>query len=181
MVHDLGGPIGLFWAVRQSERLSSLILLNTLVYPKFSWGVILFTAAFRLPFTQDYLTSARGIKTALRIGVQNSERIQGELLETYQKPFRTKAERQALKKSATRLSIKGFKEIAKKLPSLKVPVRAIYGTNDWALPKVAQTMELVKKDLPQTEITALSNCGHFLQEDEPELVAGLVSEFLNKI
>lgn len=41
-------------------------------------------------------------------------------------------------------------------------------------------MKRIKKDLPQTEVTALSNCGHFLQEDEPEKISELISAFLNK-
>jgi len=35
-VHDLGGPIGLYWMVQNMEKVSRLILFNTLVYPKFS-------------------------------------------------------------------------------------------------------------------------------------------------
>jgi haloalkane dehalogenase len=34
--HDLGGPVGLYWALHRPERVSKLALLNTLVYPKFS-------------------------------------------------------------------------------------------------------------------------------------------------
>jgi pimeloyl-ACP methyl ester carboxylesterase len=38
-VHDLGGPIGLHWAVDRPERVTRLALLNTLVYPEFSEAV----------------------------------------------------------------------------------------------------------------------------------------------
>ena len=41
-------------------------------------------------------------------------------------------------------------------------------------------MERLKKDLPQTVITSIPNCGHFLQEDEPEIVGQLLSEFFNE-
>ncbi len=31
VVHDLGGPVGLIWAVRHPEKIISLVLINTLV------------------------------------------------------------------------------------------------------------------------------------------------------
>jgi len=59
-----------------------------------------------------------------------------------------------------------------------VPVRIIYAENDRILPEVAKTMQRVKGDLPNAEVTSLPNCGHFLQEDEPQRVGELISEFL---
>src|SRR3954466_6795415 len=41
-VHDLGGPIGVHWALSRRERVTKLALLNTLVYPEFSEAVIAF-------------------------------------------------------------------------------------------------------------------------------------------
>lgn len=178
VVHDLGGPIGLLWAVRNPERIKRLVLLNTFFYPKFSLGVILFSLAIRLPILKNWLTAASGIRAGLRLGVKNKNRIKGELLANYQKPFKSQDDRAALKKSASRMSIKGFKEIEEKLPLLKNPIKAIYGVDDWILPKVANTMLLVKQQFPQTEITTIPNCGHFLQEDEPELISQLISDFV---
>lgn len=181
VVHDLGGPVGLLWAVRHPTAVKSLVLLNTLVYPNFSWAVILFTLMLKTPLVRSWATSPKGLAAGMRLGVQNKNRIKGELLKNYQNPFTEKASRQALIKSASNISINGFKEIVKKLPTFTIPVRAIYGINDRILPKVANTMERLKSDLPQTEITALPNCGHFLQEDEPEQISQLLSDFFNRI
>ena len=179
VVHDLGGPVGLHWAVRNPIAIKSLVFMNTLVYPEFSWAVIAFGLALKTPLVKDWVTSAKGIAWAMRFGVQHKKRIVGELVEQYQSPFVEQSARQALIKSATYLSLKGFKEIETKLSSFTVPVRVIYGENDRILPNVGKTMQRIKKDLPQTVITALPNCGHFLQEDEPEKISTLLSEFLN--
>ena len=179
VVHDLGGPIGLHWAVRHKEMVKSLVLFNTLVYPKFSWAVIAFTLAIKMPFIRNWISSPNGIKKGLRIGVQNKDRITGELLQNYQEPFLEKEPRLALQKSASNISIKALQEIEKKLPTFTIPVAAIYGINDRILPHVAKTMERVKKDLPQAVVTPIPNCGHFLQEDEPEIVSKILSNFYN--
>ena len=78
------------------------------------------------------------------------------------------------------LSIKGLAEIARKLPTLQAPLRLIYGEIARILPDIAKTMQRIQHDRPGTELTALSGCGHFLQEDEPERVGELIAEFFNR-
>ena len=179
-VHDVGGPIGLFWMVQHMERVKRLILFNTLVYAKFSWGVKLFGLATVVPIIKNWLTSSKGIKGAIRLGVYNKENLTEEVISKYQSPFTDKESRKALLKSVQRLSMKGFKEIESKLPSFKGPVHIIYGENDKILPKVSDTMKKVQKDLPQSSILAIPNCGHFLQEDYPEQIAESISDFMNQ-
>jgi pimeloyl-ACP methyl ester carboxylesterase len=41
-------------------------------------------------------------------------------------------------------------------------------------------MARVCADLPHAELTALPDCGHFLQEDAPERVGELLAEFFGR-
>ncbi|MFA9472411.1 MAG: alpha/beta fold hydrolase [Deltaproteobacteria bacterium] len=179
VVHDLGGPVGLLWAVRHPERIKRLVILNTLVYPQTSWAVKLFLIALRTPGVRDYLVSPKGLVASMKFGVVHKGRLNREALTPYTAPFEDPAARQALIKAGSGLSIQGLAEIARKLPGLKGPVRLIYAENDRILPDIAKTMQRLQRDLPGAELTALPNCGHFLQEDEPERVGKLISEFLN--
>ena len=178
-VHDLGGPVGLYWACQHTERLQRLALLNTLVYPEVSWAVVLFVAACRLPGIRSYVASPAGLRFAMRFGVADRRRLTDEALANVQAPFVSRDARRALLKAGQNLSPKGFKEIAAKLPSLDVPVRVIYGERDRILPDVAKTMHRVQGDLPQTEVTVLADCGHFLQEERPEEIGRLLAEFFS--
>jgi haloalkane dehalogenase len=179
VVHDLGGPIGLSWAVHHPRRVKNLILLNTLVYPETSWAVKLALMALRTPGVRDFIVSPKGIVGAMKLGVVHKERLNREVLTPYTAPFESRPARQALIKAGSGLSIQGLAEIAGKLPSLETPIRLLYGENDRLLPDVAKTMERVARDRPGTEVTALPGCGHFLQEDEPERVGRLIADFLN--
>lgn len=176
-VHDLGGPVGLYWAIHNRKRVQKLALLNTLVYPDMSWAVMLFVAICRLPLAGRWISSPAGLKFSMRFGVENKVGLNGEPLAAYQAPFKEKAARKALLKTAYGLHPKGFKEIQYRLPDFDCPVRVVYGTQDRILPDVAKTMTRVKRDLPQAEVTALDGCGHFLQEDKPQEVGRLLAEF----
>lgn len=180
VVHDLGGPVGVYWATQHPERIERLALLNTLVYPEFSTAVKLFGLAIRMPLLNLWLAGPSGIAFAMRFGVERKEQLTEDVLRPYQAPFEARDARKALLLTGARLGMRGFRQISEKLPEFKVPVRLIYGENDRILPDVAQTMERVKRDLPQAEIASLPNCGHFLQEDEPERLSELLAEFINR-
>ncbi len=176
-VHDLGGPLGLYWAVQHPDRLRRLALLNTLVYPEVSWAVVAFVAACRLPVVRSYMASPAGLRFAMRFGVADRRRLSEEAIAAVQAPFASRDARRALLKAGVNLSPKGFREIADKLPSLQVPVRVVYGERDRILPDVARTMRRIQRDLPQAQVTALADCGHFLQEERPDEIGRLLAEF----
>lgn len=177
VVHDLGGPVGLYWASRRLERIERLALLNTLVYPRVSWAVMLFVLALRLPGLRSFMVSPRGLRGAMRLGVADPARLSQEVYAEVQAPFATRDARRALVKTGINLSPKGFAALARRLPAFKGPVRIIYGERDRILPDVAKTMARVKRDLPQAEVTALPDCGHFLQEERPEEIGRLLAAF----
>jgi haloalkane dehalogenase len=56
-------------------------------------------------------------------------------------------------------------------------VRIVYGERDRILPDIAETVARVKRDVPQAEVTALPDCGHFLQEEAPAEIGELLAEF----
>ncbi len=178
VVHDLGGPAGLYWATETPTRVRSIVVLNTLVFPDVHWTVTAFLLALRTPGLRDFLVSPRGLVATMKLGVVHKERMNRQTLTPYTAPFQTKPARQALIKAGGGLGVGGLAKIVNELPNLDVPLRLIYGKNDRVLPDVAKTMKRLQDLRPDAELTALQGCGHFLQEDEPERVGELIGEFL---
>jgi pimeloyl-ACP methyl ester carboxylesterase len=176
-VHDLGGPIGLHWAVQRPQRVTRLAILNTLVYPEFSEAVLQFIKACSTPELREQLTSPAGLAAAMGLGLADEANLSDEMLAAVREPFHSEESRRALADAGIGLEPDGFVEIARLLPSLGMPVRVIYGERDRILPDVAETMARVKADLSQAEVTALPDCGHFLQEEAPGEIGALLACF----
>jgi haloalkane dehalogenase len=180
VVHDISGPIGVRWAIHNPGRVTKLALLNTLLHPEgLSEQLMEFLQVLTNPETQQRITGPEGLEVVLRNGMANPSRLTPELLVAIREPFQTEASQRALAAAGAQLSPEGMLEIAERLPELKMPVRIIYGARDTALP-VAEEFARVKRALPHAVVTALEDCGHFLQEDAPERVGSLLSDFLTE-
>src|SRR2546423_5655230 len=179
--HDIGGPIAVHWALRNRDRVTGIALLNTLLYSEFAPGIVEFVTQLSNPATRDALTSPDAVADFIRLGLHDQSRLTDEVREEVQRPFRTAAARLALAGAGIGLGRRGFIEIAHQLPTLELPVRIVYGERDRVLPDVADTMQRVRRDLPHAEVTALPDCGHFLQEEAPEQVGELLAAFFAKL
>lgn len=181
VVHDLGGPIGMWWAMQHQEQVASYVLLNTIIFPRFSWAVKLFVLASILPILRTWLSSAAGIKFAMRLGIHNKKLLTKEIIAAYQEPFSAKAARKSLLRSAHRLHINGFKDITAWLRDIKKPVLLLYAEEDRILPNVAKTMESIGERISHASLASIPRCGHFLQEERPEAVVEVMGEFYSKL
>jgi len=175
--HDIGGPIAVRWAIGRPDRVTKLALLNTLLYPELLEGHGEFVAMMSKPERRDRVTSPDGLAAAMRGGVVNRANLTAEVVAGVQAPFASEEARLALARAGLGLELEVFSEIAASLPTLRMPVRAVYGERDRYLPEVARTMARLQRDLPQAVVTALPDCGHFAQEDAPELIGDLLAAF----
>lgn len=178
-VHDLGGPVGLHWAAQNPQRVTDIALLNTIVFPEFSWAVVAFVLATKLPGVAHALSSPAGIRFAMRLGTARKRWTPADLA-PYEKPFRSRPARRALRKAGHGLHPGGFRTIAEALPGWQMPVRVVYGERDRILPEIARTVTRLTEVVPHAAVTSLPDCGHFLQEDAPRRVGEALGEFFGR-
>ena len=180
-VHDLGGPVGMRWALDNPGRVRAIALTNTLLYPEDTTEFLTqFLEGLQTPGVRENFTSPQGLEAALRLGTNTDAAVNGEALAGMVDPFRSDEDRLALAKAGSELEDAVTAEFPRDLPGVRVPVRIVYGTEDRILQTIEDTVERLQRDLPQAEVTALDGLGHFLQEDDPERLGELLAEFFER-
>lgn len=200
VLHDLGGPVGLLWAVRNPDRVERLVVMNTAVYRdgparlfwaegglvRRLWSILsdrevslasrLPIAAAHLPGLRRLVFSARGIATTMRMGVmrpRSAESVAADL-----RPFATSAARRVLRKTFLDPHLGELDEIVRNLHRLAAPALLLRASPDRLLPGAAGEMERLALDLPRARLEVLEGCGHFLPQDDPAEVARRIIPFL---
>ena len=188
VMQDWGGPIGLGFAVRHPDRVKRLVIMNT-----WAWVIPAGTRVhplleqFRQPGVGEALVQGLNlfVEGFLPAGIYKKERVTAALMRAYRTPFPDWNSRVGILAFPRDIvvgdehsSAPVMREIAERLPSLKVPVLLIWAMKDPAFPRAM--IPLWQKIYPHAETHMLETAGHYLQEDEPEQIVGLIREFLRR-
>lgn len=186
---DWGGPIGLAWAARHPERVSSLAILNTFAHrPPRKVPLPAALKVFRAPGVGELLV--KGLHAFVRVflfraGVQHPERLTRDARAAYLAPHSSWSSRTPILvfpreiPSGPEGIVSDFlDEIHKGLMVFKE--RPVFIA--WAMKDIAFRPEILDElwipDFPQARILRLPDAGHYLQEDAYERIVPVLIEFL---
>lgn len=118
--------------------------------------------------------------------VLNRQHLTGEVMRRYREPFPTIGSRRAIRVFPTLLPVEGkpvasrqfFEQIEKGLATLMQPALWIKATPGLVSPE--KRILYVKQRLPQLEVKEFGPGLHYLQEDNPERIAGLLVEWIRE-
>ena len=180
--HDWGGPIGLGAMLERSQRLHSLVLMNT-----WAWEL----PSFLPPFLREFRTEGLGEILALG-GNLFVESIPGGMARREVDPVMMQAYRAPFPDYWSRAGALAFQReiplterdrsaplmasIHERLPRLEVPVLLLWGMRDPVFQPVF--VDQWRELLPQAEVIELADASHFLVEDQPEAVTDAIERFL---
>lgn len=176
--HDLGAGIGQIVAVRHRPLLRSLTLINTVAFD--FWPVQPITA-LRTPIIREVLMAAvdaGAFELLVRRGVHHKERVTPELMELFLRPLRTSEGRKAFLHFARCLDNRDLLEISDDLTRLDLPTLIVRGDADVYLR--ATISEKLHEAITGSRLCRIPSAGHFIQEDEPLLLADAVLGFLSE-
>jgi pimeloyl-ACP methyl ester carboxylesterase len=192
VVHDLGGPTGLLWAVRHPDSIIKLIIMETGIYKdllhKLPFWIPLFFRMFKIPLLRNLLVSDFGITSELKTCVVRKNVMVGETLQQYLRPFKNRLAKEVLIKTSSQIwnemskhSAGSLEEIVTNLKYIKSPTMLLIGKykNKFGLLGIDQ-MERLKKDITNSKLDYIENAGHFAQEDNPNEVGMKIFNFLSE-
>ncbi|MDZ8110257.1 MAG: alpha/beta hydrolase [Nostoc sp. DedQUE12a] len=183
--HDWGGAIAWNFAYAHSEMIEQLIIINLPHPAKFAQGLrtpqqllrSYYIFIFQLPWIPELLLQSsdyQAIETAFKGTAVNKNAFTQADINTYKDA--------AAKRGALTAMLNYYRNIFDQRiinPNrgiLEVPTLMIWGENDTALGKelTYDTTAYVR----DFQIKYIPNCGHWVQQEQPELVNQYMSEFL---
>ena len=113
------------------------------------------------------------------LGMGHRERLSGEDLEEYRRPFTGDEGVERFVRVARALDGQGLVGLEPHLEALEIPAFVLWGEDDAFLP--AHLAERLGDALPMCSVALLPGCGHFLLEDAPETVVPLIFQWLRRM
>ena len=186
---DWGGPIGSIFAMRHPERIRRLCFMNTGVPGRPPEGV---TTVREWPWFQWVQTAEAEaalsnlggtiLSVLKRIGFERTGHVDETWIRAYASPFPTPAECRGALAFPKHIGSTAMMELVvphlMSLPLLAaLPAMYVHGEEDRAIP-TDFAVGMFRSTWPNGPVVTLPGVGHFLQEDAPEAVIALISQFV---
>lgn len=172
--HDIGGGIVLRAHLLEGVGFRKISLLDAVVLTP--WG----TPALRhvREHLGAYRTMPAGVfdaYVAARLEEATERPMDGEALEAYLSQWRGPEGQAAYLRKDGALVERDTAEVERLLGNVRVPVLVVWGGEDaWLHPSQAETLA---QKIPGAESRLVAGTGHFVMEDAPERVAGILAGF----
>lgn len=166
VVHDIGGPYGLAWAVRHPEKVKSIAIMNTVFQSEYRWHR--YGCICRTPILGELLqllTSQSGLARAMRTnsGLNKPSR---EHISATHRSFTGSARRMVLRLYRG-LDPRVFENWDHQLQTLAktVPSLVLWGDRDTYI------ASLYANRFGAKQVKHLPSCGHWPMVENPDVVA----------
>ncbi|MCG8581028.1 MAG: alpha/beta hydrolase [Bacteroidales bacterium] len=176
--HDVGGGICQIMAVRYPKLTLSLSLINTVAYDFWPVQPII---TMRTPIIRQLAMASLDLgafRFIVKRGLYYTNRLDKELMDFFWYPMKTSGGRKAFLHFSHCLNNQDLLEISDALSQLKKPVLIIRGDKDVYLSK--QIAEKLHHNIKNSQLVIIPTAGHFMQEDEPALIAQNLTTFIQK-
>lgn len=177
VAHDVGGMVGLGFAARYPERVTRFVVMDTAPYVE--WTLILRVAIglARNPFFARWMMTRTGFKWISRLLlVHHPAVITAEVADLYRAPWVESPAARRLFSQVISLPPARLTEPRQNLHHITAPTLILWAEKDLCFPtRIARQLQ---GDIPNASLVTVPDCGHFLQEEQPELVVEHLLRFL---
>jgi pimeloyl-ACP methyl ester carboxylesterase len=178
VLHDFGGPFGLFWGLQHPDSWASVVLMNVGVMPGYKWHSL--AKRWRTPVLGE-LMHVYIPRAAWRKGMQknNPKGLPREFVEKMYDEYDRETRRTVLKLyRATPDPGDTARELGEAIAALRKPALVIWGAKD---PFIGVEFAQRQRDFFDVqELAILPDSSHWPFQDDPERVSELLLAFLER-
>ncbi len=183
MGHSMGGGVTLmtYSEVREDvpARIKKLVLIDSAGYPqKMPWFIRLAGIPVLNTLATGLLSPRFATSLVLRKCYYNKDKITEEQIDTYAYYGSLPGAREAVSQTARQIVPEDIDAVTARYKTIKVPVLIIWGADDDVVP--LSVGNNFKRDIPNSELVVLPQCGHIPLEEETQETNRLVANFLEK-
>lgn len=175
--NSMGGVVALWAAMETPARVERMALLGTPAYPEnrpralwpLGWPVL-------GPLLESMLgeTSLRWLAKSTFV---DQSKVTEELIAEYGEPLKTAAGRRAVAEFIRHAVPADYRERIVRYREVSQPALVLVGESDQMVGSAGA--ERLARDLPNARFVCLERCGHAPQEDAPERVNALLTDFFS--
>ncbi len=186
VAHDWGGAIGSGAAGRMPERFKRIVLMNTAAFRSTM-------IPFRIALCRIPLLGSLGVRgfnlfarAAISMAVDRSRPMPKRIAQGYLAPYNNWNNRIAIDRfvkdiplSVTHKSYATLLDVENNLAKLAdLPILFPWGKQDWCF--TTKFLEIFLDHFPNAQTKIYDNASHYVFEDVPDELVGLISEFIAK-
>ncbi|MDH3728613.1 MAG: alpha/beta hydrolase [Myxococcales bacterium] len=179
VVHDIAGPIGVEWAIHNPVKVRSVTITNTLLdVADFSPPFPMWT--FRVPVMRHLVFSTMNTPTMLQLfrqtGVKNPEAIDQDTIASYIYLLKSNGGHHSFLEimAGFDLTEQHRDWLRDGLLAIDKPMQLIWGEQENSIPKAQ--LDYICQAFP-LRAEHMVEARHFLQEEQPEVVAAHITSF----
>jgi pimeloyl-ACP methyl ester carboxylesterase len=179
VLHDFGGPFGLFWALAHPDAVASVTEIDTGLLPGYHWHF--FARVWRTPIIGG-LFQAFTTRGGFRFAQNRKEprKLPSEFIDQMYDNYDRRTRRTVLKlyrstpgpSALSKFLIQAFRP-------RDIPALVIWGERDAYIPSPYAYCQ--REPFPSAEVHVLPNSGHWPFVDAPETVERLLIDFLERV
>jgi len=178
VAHDIGGGVAQLMAVDEPERIARLVLIDAVSFD--SWPIPEFG-----PLQQPGAEADMALEEFLEMlrsfmprGVVDTEVMSESVVDLYVEPWASAPGKRAFFRNLRRLNSEYTRAIADELPQLPHHTLIIWGEKDpFQKPEYAHRLNGA---IPNSKLEIVDGVGHWLLEEKPDEITGLILEFLSE-
>jgi pimeloyl-ACP methyl ester carboxylesterase len=179
--NSFGGALSLLLSLMladagESARLKSLVLIDAGAYREYVPAYLKLLSVPLINLGVYLVPSRLAVRAILRKAYYDPSKITEEQIAAYTAPIAAPGGKHALRETGKQLVPANFDELRKRYKDIKVPTLIIWGRQDRIIP--LEVGELLARDIANSTLKIIEECGHAPQEEKPEETVPLVLEFL---
>ncbi len=179
VAHDLGGMAALGFVSRFPEMTRRFVIMDTMPFVK--WPIIFrsLMGYLKNPFFAWLSLFRSQFKFSLKhFAVYQKGAVTDEMVDLYFKPWVENRNSRKVYRKVIMAPPEKIIEPIENVRKIQHPTLILWGDKDRIFPiRIAQRL---KTDIPNSELTIVPDCGHFLPEEQPKIVTKHMLEFLDR-